>query len=38
MTQIVDDGQIFEYDFDRVNGSGTLDYGEVFLLGWWEWA
>jgi hypothetical protein len=38
MTQIVDDGQIFEYDFDRVNGTGTLDYGEVFLLGWWEWA
>lgn len=35
---ILDDAQIFEYLFDRVAGTGTLDYGEVFLQAWYEWA
>lgn len=34
---ILDDGQVFEYLFDRTAGSGTLDYGEVFLSAWYEW-
>ncbi len=35
---ILDDGQIFEYFFDRVAGSGTLSAGEISLRGWDEWG
>ena len=35
--QVLDDVQIFEYFFDREGGAGTLDFGVINLLGYWEW-
>lgn len=35
---VLDDGQIFEYFFDREGGSGTLEFGVISLIGYWEWA
>lgn len=35
---ILDDAQIFEYYFDRVAGSNSLDAGEISLRAWDEWA
>lgn len=38
MTVLLDDGQIFEYLFDRTSGTGTLDFGGIWLNAWWEWS
>jgi hypothetical protein len=35
---ILDDGQIFEYYFDRVAGTGTLNAGEISIRAYEEWA
>ncbi len=34
---VLDDAQIFEYNFDREGGSGTLEFGVITILGYWEW-
>lgn len=31
----LDANQIFEYLFDREGGSGTLEFGEIQILGYW---
>lgn len=31
----LDANQIFEYLFDREGGSGTLEFGEIQVLGYW---
>lgn len=36
--QVLDDGQIFEYLLDRNAGATTLDFGEIYVLSWEEWA
>ena len=36
-TQWLDDQQIYEEYFQRSAGAGGLDYGDLFLIGWYEW-
>ena len=36
-TQWLDDQQIYEGFLQRAAGSGGLDYGDLFLIGWYEW-
>ncbi len=35
---VLDDAQIWEYKVDRYVGSSTLDFGEIYLNGYYEWA
>lgn len=36
-TQWLDDQQIYEEYLQRTAGSGGLDYGDLILIGWYEW-
>lgn len=35
---MLSDVQIFEYKLDREAGSGTVNWGTIQVIGWWEWA
>jgi hypothetical protein len=34
---LLDDGQVYETQVTRESGTGTIDYGTVSLVGYWEW-